>query len=333
MGEGNEMVDFDAGEVRVTEWEEGLPREEELMPLSQTLFPPLLASAFSIVPEPCRSMLDVDRATQNTIRNLRRRFETGVLEHNWKTLPTSSMRDGSFVLEDDGGNGGDDCSLGEENEGKKGRRYSEGDMEEAESGLRPENSHDEQSARALKRPRLVWTPQLHKRFVDVVGHLGIKNAVPKTIMQLMNVEGLTRENVASHLQKYRLYLKRMQGLPNEGPSSSDQLFSSTPVTNSIAGRPYAGSQREESSKHMPVPMPYAAPFVPMPVVGVAHGHGPPAMPIVAPGVYNGFETHPCSGSGRYFVPQRILPGDQQREWSCNTFQSVMPYPYVTPNNK
>ena len=26
----------------------------------------------------------------------------------------------------------------------------------------------------------------------------------------MSVEGLTRENVASHLQKYRLYLKRVQ---------------------------------------------------------------------------------------------------------------------------
>ncbi|XP_010554998.1 PREDICTED: transcription factor PCL1 [Tarenaya hassleriana] len=65
-------------------------------------------------------------------------------------------------------------------------------------------------ARTLKRPRLVWTPQLHKRFVDAVAHLGIKNAVPKTIMQLMSVEGLTRENVASHLQKYRLYLRRIE---------------------------------------------------------------------------------------------------------------------------
>ncbi|XP_039810878.1 transcription factor PCL1-like [Panicum virgatum] len=88
-----------------------------------------------------------------------------------------------------------------------------------------------------KRPRLVWTPQLHKRFVDVVAHLGIKKAVPKTIMQLMNVEGLTRENVASHLQKYRLYVKRMQGLSNEGPSASDHIFASTPVPHSLVHEP------------------------------------------------------------------------------------------------
>ncbi|KAL9673712.1 hypothetical protein QQ045_029973 [Rhodiola kirilowii] len=92
---------------------------------------------------------------------------------------------------------------------------------------------DEQ-ARTLKRPRLVWTPQLHKRFVDAVAHLGIKNAVPKTIMQLMSVDGLTRENVASHLQKYRLYLKRMQGHSNGGGLASsdpaiDHLFASSPV--------------------------------------------------------------------------------------------------------
>jgi SHAQKYF class myb-like DNA-binding protein len=111
-----------------------------------------------------------------------------------------------------------------------------------------------------KRPRLVWTPQLHKRFVDVVAHLGIKNAVPKTIMQLMNVEGLTRENVASHLQKYRLYVKRMQGLSNEGPSPSDHIFASTPVPQALVHE---------------VPAPYAA-GPPMYHHGVAVG----MLPII-----------------------------------------------------
>lgn len=43
---------------------------------------------------------------------------------------------------------------------------------------------EDYQARALKRPRLVWTAQLHQRFVDAVKQLGLKNAVPKTIMQV-----------------------------------------------------------------------------------------------------------------------------------------------------
>lgn len=101
------------------------------------------------------------------------------------------------------------------------------ELEDANSAGGPASSNEDPNA---KRARLVWTPQLHKRFVEAVGHLGIKSAVPKTIMQLMNVEGLTRENVASHLQKYRLYLKRMQGLSgDDGPSPSDHLFASMPL--------------------------------------------------------------------------------------------------------
>ena len=37
----------------------------------------------------------------------------------------------------------------------------------------------------------------------------------------MNVEGLTRENGASHLQKYMLFIKWMHGLSKEGPSFFD----------------------------------------------------------------------------------------------------------------
>ena len=75
--------------------------------------------------------------------------------------------------------------------------------------------------RVSKKPRLVWTPELHMRFMNAVNHLGIKRAVPKTILSLMNVEGMTRENVASHLQKYRLYLKRLAGLSPNAPLPAD----------------------------------------------------------------------------------------------------------------
>ncbi|XP_057965529.1 two-component response regulator ARR1-like [Malania oleifera] len=63
----------------------------------------------------------------------------------------------------------------------------------------------------LKKPRVVWSPELHREFVAVVDELGIDKAVPKKILEYMNVPGLTRENVASHLQKYRLYLRRKNG--------------------------------------------------------------------------------------------------------------------------
>lgn len=65
-------------------------------------------------------------------------------------------------------------------------------------------------AHAVKRSRLVWTPQLHRRFEEAVEQLGVDKCVPKTIMAIMRVDGLTRENVASHLQKYRLQIKQRQ---------------------------------------------------------------------------------------------------------------------------
>ncbi|KAK4794794.1 hypothetical protein SAY86_012788 [Trapa natans] len=72
---------------------------------------------------------------------------------------------------------------------------------------------DKDDTSTLKKPRVVWSVELHQQFVAAVNQLGIDKAVPKKILELMNVPGLTRENVASHLQKYRLYLRRLSGVP------------------------------------------------------------------------------------------------------------------------
>lgn len=76
---------------------------------------------------------------------------------------------------------------------------------------------------SLKKARVNWSIELHRQFVDAVNHLGVDKAVPKRILDIMNVQGLTRENVASHLQKYRLYLKRLSGVvPEPCPIASFQ---------------------------------------------------------------------------------------------------------------
>lgn len=95
-----------------------------------------------------------------------------------------------------------------------------------------------------KKARLIWTPELHARFLNAVNHLGVKNAVPKTILQLMNVEGMTRENVASHLQKYRLYLKRLAGLPSNAPLSAETLQTVQNVQQAMQQQVQAGLQQQ-----------------------------------------------------------------------------------------
>ncbi|KAG2700275.1 hypothetical protein I3843_07G223400 [Carya illinoinensis] len=76
-----------------------------------------------------------------------------------------------------------------------------------------ESEHSDPSTQ--KKQRVVWSVDLHRKFVEAVHQLGIDQAVPKKILDMMDVEKLTRENVASHLQKYRLYLKRLNSMVNQ----------------------------------------------------------------------------------------------------------------------
>lgn len=95
----------------------------------------------------------------------------------------------------------------------------------------------------------------HQR--DVFLHVGAcmlcvmasAEAVPKKILELMMVEGLTRENVASHLQKYRLYLKRVQTV--EGVTNHHTHHAaSNPKASSKPNNPQGVMQAVQQQQHL-----------------------------------------------------------------------------------
>ncbi|PHU10507.1 hypothetical protein BC332_22367 [Capsicum chinense] len=76
-----------------------------------------------------------------------------------------------------------------------------------QSNIRTGSLAQQQSARKQRR---CWSPELHRRFVDALQQLGGSQvATPKQIRELMQVDGLTNDEVKSHLQKYRLHTRRV----------------------------------------------------------------------------------------------------------------------------
>ncbi|MBA0793829.1 hypothetical protein Gohar_018212 [Gossypium harknessii] len=68
----------------------------------------------------------------------------------------------------------------------------------------------QQDMQNCKKQRRCWSPELHKRFVEALQKLGgSKVATPKQIRELMQVDGLTNDEVKSHLQKYRLHFRKV----------------------------------------------------------------------------------------------------------------------------
>ncbi|MBA0853800.1 hypothetical protein Goshw_022112 [Gossypium schwendimanii] len=133
---------------------------------------------------------------------------------------------------------------------KKRKDQSEDEEEETE-----DNGHENEDSSSQKKPRVVWSVDLHRKFVAAVNQLGLGDqAVPKKILDLMNVEGLTRENVASHLQKYRLYLRRLSSVATQQANMVVALGSRGPShlrTGSLDGfgdfRSFTGPRRFSSA--------------------------------------------------------------------------------------
>lgn len=245
-------------------WEMGLPLPEDLTPLTQSLISPQLALAFGITSHNFRVQFDINRVMHDNCSTICPREQN--LDFLNLTLDTSS----------------------------KTKRVDCFGADEVNSGPKDDDFDENGLNQAVKRPRLVWTPKLHQRFVDVIDHLGIENAVPKTIMEMMNVDGLTRENVASHLQKYRLYLKRMDGVSSEGNSSSktDSFMFDSEQTS---------KEQILHCNSLPLmPMPRVPTPGPGPGLGLGPYYGPLGLPVNSPG-YFGLES---GGYTMFWNPQR-----------------------------
>ncbi|XP_068643515.1 transcription factor NIGT1 [Aristolochia californica] len=72
------------------------------------------------------------------------------------------------------------------------------------------SGRDEKEGQSTNRKaRRCWSPELHRRFLHALHQLGgCHAATPKQIRDLMKVDGLTNDEVKSHLQKYRLHTRR-----------------------------------------------------------------------------------------------------------------------------
>ncbi|CAL5041933.1 unnamed protein product [Urochloa decumbens] len=107
---------------------------------------------------------------------------------------------------------------------------------------------EKENTSTQKKQRVQWPGDLHRKFVKAVNQIGMDRAVPKKILEVMNVDSLTRENIASHLQKYRIYLRKV----SEGKIKYPSPFADGPKAWGCDWMPVnSDTDVAESSKHHP----------------------------------------------------------------------------------
>ncbi|CAH8360199.1 unnamed protein product [Eruca vesicaria subsp. sativa] len=124
-----------------------------------------------------------------------------------KSVDITDLEDNVLVREEKGD------GEKEEGEGQTGEHKQEEDetgdsvnfhrkVDETSKPINKSSGTKNLSSNKASRKKVDWTEGLHKKFVQAVEQLGAQ-AIPSKILKLMKVNGLTRHNVASHLQKFR----------------------------------------------------------------------------------------------------------------------------------
>ncbi|CAE6221275.1 unnamed protein product [Arabidopsis arenosa] len=135
------------------------------------------------------------------------RDEEQEMEGNTSTASETSERDGGHGCKQEGGGGGGGDGGVRDKTVRRGKRKGK----KSKDCVSDDND-------IKKKPKVDWTPELHRKFVQAVEQLGVDKAVPSRILEIMNVKSLTRHNVASHLQKYRSHRKHLLAREAEAAS-------------------------------------------------------------------------------------------------------------------
>lgn len=111
---------------------------------------------------------------------------------SWPSISSSSSEnyhvDQTFVVPSSSNTGKSSSSSASPQDIKRKR------MDSSSTSLSPRSSSDDVSTAASmksKKQRLSWTNELHDSFVEAVQKLGLANAAPKAIKNLMGVSHIT----------------------------------------------------------------------------------------------------------------------------------------------
>ncbi|KAK9911353.1 hypothetical protein M0R45_035269 [Rubus argutus] len=72
----------------------------------------------------------------------------------------------------------------------------------------------QEANKAPGKKNIAWTSQIHAQFLEAIRCIGAENSTPKSILEFMNVEGLSTETVAVQLQKYLYFVRRVVAANN-----------------------------------------------------------------------------------------------------------------------